>query len=112
MFGQSELKNRLQTMEWEVFCSQMKKEIRMSTNIQVVSNHLILTEDNGTVTFEKYENILRRRVNNSGHEVVLQNVSDVTFTLLPNRIRISVKDLHDKEYITNVYPFIDGSGTP
>jgi competence protein ComGF len=103
---------RLQEMEWDVFSSQIKKEIRMSTKGQVVSNRLILTEDGGSISFEKYENILRRRVNNTGHEVLLQNVAEVNFTLLPNMVRVDVKDLNHREYLLNVPTFLNWSSTP
>lgn len=99
-------------MEWDVFSSQIKKEIRMSTKGQVVNNRLILTEDIGSVTFEKYENILRRRVNNTGHEVLLQNVAEVNFTLLPNTVRVEVKDLNQIEHIVNVATFLNWGGNP
>jgi competence protein ComGF len=103
---------RLQEMEWDVFSSQIKKEIRMSTKGQVVNNRLILTEDIGSVTFEKYDNILRRRVNNTGHEVLLQNVAEVNFTLLPNTVSVEVKDLNQIEHIVNVATFLNWSGNP
>jgi competence protein ComGF len=112
MLQHNDPSKRLQEMEWDVFSSQIKKEIRMSTKAQVVSNRLLLTEDVGSITFEKYENILRRRVNNTGHEVILQNVSEVNFTLLPNTIRVTVKDLKQKEYIVNVSSYLNWSGIP
>src|SRR4051794_37227449 len=73
-----------QSMEWEVFCSQMKKEIRMVTQVDVVAGKLILTKDSDTIQYEKYGNNLRRRVNFTGHEIVLQNVSEVVFVILHN----------------------------
>lgn len=102
---------RLQAMEWDVFSSQIKKEIRMSTKAQVVNNRLILTEDTGSITIEKYENILRRRVNNTGHEVYLQNIAEVNFTLLPNTVRIAIKDLNQKEYTINIPSFLNWSSS-
>lgn len=103
---------RLQEMEWDVFSSQIKKEIRMSTKAQVVNNVLILTEDTGSITIEKYENILRRRVNSTGHEVLLQNIGEVTFTLLPNTVRVAVKDLNQKEYMIDIPSFLNWSSSP
>jgi competence protein ComGF len=103
---------RLQEMEWDVFSSQIKKEIRMSTKGQVVSNRLILTENTDSITFEKYENILRRRVNNTGHEVLLQNVAEVNFTVLPNMVRVDVKDLNHREYLVYVPTFLNWGSTP
>lgn len=108
----NDVQKRLQTMEWEVFCSQIKKEIRMSTKIQVVSNHLELTEDTGTITYEKYENLLRRRVNNTGHEVMFQNISAVKFTLISSTLNITAWDLNQREYKVNVYPYISWSAAP
>jgi competence protein ComGF len=112
MLQHNDLKERLQTMEWDVFCSQIKKEIRISTKFQVVGNRLILTQDSGTIYIEKYENILRRRVNSTGHEVLLQNVSEVNFTLMPASIKVAVKDLNQKEYTVNIYSLVYGGGTP
>lgn len=106
MLNHRDLEGRLQDMEWEVFCSQIKKEIRMSTNAEVADRNLVLSEDQGKVTFEKYENSIRRRVNDTGHEIVLQNVSQVMFTRLKNAIKISVKDLNGKDYTVTVYSFL------
>ncbi len=103
------LEGRIQELEWDVFCSQMKKEIRLSTGARVSGNSLILTEDVGTVIYEKYENVLRRRVNSTGHEVLLQNVTNVNFTLLKNSIYVSVKDLQGIDYNITVYSFLNWS---
>jgi competence protein ComGF len=102
----------MQAMEWDVFSSQIKKEIRMSTKAQVVNNRLILTEDTGSITIEKYGSILRRRVNNTGHEVYLQNIAEVNFTLLSNTVRINIKDLNRKEYMINIPSFLNWNGNP
>jgi competence protein ComGF len=110
MLQNSELEKRQQTMEWDVFCSQIKKEIRMSSKAQLVGTSLVLTEDAGTIVYEKYGNVLRRRVNYTGHEVLLQNVSEVNFSLMPNTVRVAVKDLNRRDYIVNVYSFLDWNG--
>lgn len=102
---------RLQRMEWDVFCSQIKKEVRMSQQTEIVSNKLFLTTEVGTVNYEKYGNVLRRRVNFSGHETLLQNISDVTFTIINNAVSITVKSLSGKSYKITIYPFIVGKGS-
>jgi competence protein ComGF len=107
ILGNTPQQGRIQDLEWEVFCSQMKKEIRMSTKVQVSANTLILTEDVGTVVYEKYQNILRRRVYMTGHEVLLQNIANVNFTMLKNSIRVAVKDLNGKDYTVTVYSFLN-----
>jgi competence protein ComGF len=98
---------RIQEMEWEVFCSQIKKEIRMSTRAEVVSGRLVLTEAPDTILYEKYGNNLRRRVNYTGNETLLQNVSEFTFTILNNAVKVTVKDLWGKEYSVVIYPLIN-----
>lgn len=98
---------RIQEMEWEVFCGQIKKEIRMSTHAEVVAGRLVLTEAPDTVIYEKYGNNLRRRVNYTGNETLLQNVSEYTFTIMNNSVKVTVKDIWGKKYAVSVYPLIN-----
>jgi len=93
----------IQEMEWTVFCSQIKKEIRMSSHAEVVSGKLILTKDADTIIYEKYGTNLRRRVNSTGNEIILQNVADFTFTLLNNAVKVNVKDIWEHEYSCIAY---------
>lgn len=102
----------LQSMEWEVFCMQMKKEIRLSSKAEVVSGRLILTKDGETVYYEKYGSYLRRRVNSLGHEILLQNVSNYSFTKMPNRILVTVTDLKGKNYSVTAYSLVDWGDGP
>ncbi|CAH2715378.1 hypothetical protein BACCIP111895_02562 [Neobacillus rhizosphaerae] len=103
---------QIQAMEWEVFCSQIKKEIRLSTRAQVIANRLILTKDTETIQYEKYGSNLRRRVNSTGHEILLQNVSQYSFTLLNNAVKVNVTDLWGKEYSVVVYSLVDWNTVP
>jgi competence protein ComGF len=97
---------RIQEMEWDVFCSQVKKEIRISSKVEVVSGRLVLTNNSESINYEKYGSNLRRRVNSSGHETLLQNVSSVTFTRINNSVKIIVKDVWGKEYNVVVHSYI------
>lgn len=98
---------QLQAMEWQVFCSQIKKEIRLSNRAEVISGRLILTKETETVQYEMYGSNLRRRVNSTGHEVILQNVSQYSFTVLNNSVKVVVTDLWGKEYSLIIYPLIN-----
>ncbi|WP_052404776.1 competence type IV pilus minor pilin ComGF [Bacillus rubiinfantis] len=98
---------KLQEMEWEVFSNQFKKEIRQSSQVQVKSGKLYLIKGNETVNYEKYDTNLRRRVNDSGHEIVLQNVSVYSFSLLNNAVKLTVRDSWGKEYSIIAYSIID-----
>ena len=107
MLNNRDIKERLQVMEWEVFCSQIKKEIRMSQNVEVIAGNLILSKDNETIIYEKYKNVLRRRVDNSGHEVLLQNVSNVVFKRLDHAVKVSVNSVSGETYTITIYASID-----
>jgi competence protein ComGF len=96
-----------QKMEWEVFCSQIKKEIRMSSSVEVISGRLILTIDMNTIQYEKYGSNLRRRVNNTGNETLLQNVSNVSFSLQKNAVIFTVKDTWGENYSLTAYSYFD-----
>jgi len=101
----------IQEMEWTVFCSQIKKEIRTSSHAEIVSEKLILTKDTDTVIYEKYGSNLRRRVNSTGHEIILQNVREFSFTLINNAVRVTVKDIWGNDYSCKAYSLINW-GTP
>ncbi|NWQ40007.1 ComGF family competence protein [Bacillus sp. EB106-08-02-XG196] len=98
---------RLQNMEWDVFCSQIKKEIHISSKVEVVSGNLVLTLGNEKVLYEKYGSNIRKRVNSTGHETLLQNVSMVTFTRINNSVKITVKDVWEREYSVVVQSYIE-----
>ncbi|MFK9093273.1 competence type IV pilus minor pilin ComGF [Bacillus salipaludis] len=100
----------LQAMEWEVFSSQMKKEIRLSTRAVVDSGRLILTKDTETVQIEMYGSNLRRRVNSTGHEIILQNVSQSTFSIINSAVKIAVTDTRGKEYVVTCYSLVNWTG--
>jgi competence protein ComGF len=98
---------RLQEMEWDVFCSQVKKEIRSGSKAEVISGRLVVTLNSDNIYYEKYGSNLRRQVNSSGHEILLQNVASVTFTRINNSVKISVIDVWGKEYSVMVYSYIE-----
>lgn len=106
LLNNSDSQERLQEMEWQLFCSQMKKEIHVSSKIEIMSGKLVLTNNNETVYFEKYNQTLRRRVNSTGHEIALQNVSSVNFIRENRAVRIIVTDIWGNEYSTLIHSFV------
>ncbi|KKK33324.1 hypothetical protein WQ57_25105 [Mesobacillus campisalis] len=96
----------LQRLEWEVFASQFKKEVRLSSNATVQGDRLVLARNEETVQFEKFGTNIRRRVNGTGHEIVLQNVAWVRFLPLPQGVIIQVTDLNGNQYEVTSRSFI------
>lgn len=101
-----DIESRIQRMEWEVFISQIKKEIRTSNKITVANQKLFLEKDGQVITYEKYGTNIRRRVNNTGHEILIQNVSFFKFEKIINGVYVSVTDKFGQEYIENIRAFI------
>ncbi|WP_316569622.1 competence type IV pilus minor pilin ComGF [Neobacillus sp. YIM B06451] len=102
--------HRLQEMEWDVFLNQAKKEVRISSSAEVVSGRLILKNGNDTIIYEKYGNLLRRRVNFSGHEVLIQKIASASFSRNGQTITIFIKDLNGKEYRGRIQSFVNWEG--
>jgi len=95
----------LQEMEWEVFILQLKKETKIAQNIDVSNNKLLLYVDRRVVTYEKYESSIRRRVDSTGHEVALQGIKNVNFTIHKNgfRLKVTTRFAREKEASISSY---------
>jgi competence protein ComGF len=105
--GVNLVNSRHQAMQWEVFSSQIKKEIRMSQRIDPQINRLLLTKDTVTITYELSGSNLRRRVNFTGNEILLQNVKSVRFESLKNGVVIKVEDIWDRNYIFSARSYLN-----
>jgi competence protein ComGF len=99
--------SRLQTMQWEVFSSQIKKEIRMSQKINPQVNRLFLTRDSDLILYEKSGTNVRRRVNLTGNEILLQNIKSIQFDSIKNGTIVKVEDIWSKKYSFTTRSFIN-----
>lgn len=106
ILDQQSIDKRLQRMEWEVFHSQLKKELRMSDGISINSK-LTLERDGQSIIYEKYGQNIRRRVDLKGHEVVLQKVERVSYTSIRNGVRIDVKDVFGNDHTATIRSFLN-----
>lgn len=100
------LEQRTENLEWEVFLSQMKKETRLSNPVTVLGDKLLLQKNGDTILYEKYGSNIRRRVNYTGHETLLQNVASVRFEKATGGYDIYVQDLKNNEYSAKIRSFI------
>lgn len=101
------VEDSLQSMEWEVFQAQLKKEIRMSEDVTVGSNKLTLRKNEQTILYEKYGASIRRRVDFKGHEIVMQNVKSVAFEKLMKGVQIVVVTTLDQTKMTIIRTLVD-----
>jgi competence protein ComGF len=100
---QSERFNRL---EWQVFARQITSEVREAREVEIKQSAIYLYKFNGEkVSFEKYGNLIRRRVNGQGHEILLQSISAVQYKMEHDGIRVKVRTEQGKEYETFIMTF-------
>jgi competence protein ComGF len=90
---------RFSRLEWQVFARQITSEVREAREMEIKQSTIYLYKFNGEkVSFEKYGNLIRRRVNGQGHEILLQSISDVQYKLEHDGILIKVMTEQGKEY--------------
>lgn len=100
----------LQQLKWEVFLQQAKKEIRTVEDCYVQNNMIVMEKGGSIITYGKYQDKIRRRVNYTGHEVLLQNINSVTFEQKYNGVKITVYDVENRKYEAIIRTYIDVPG--
>ncbi len=102
--------------EKTLFLNQLSMEVSEATSIIVQGNTLILMKPNGTtVLFEKFGTLVRRRVNSTGHEVMLTRVKEITFTETKDGIVIVLVDEDGAQLskrLSRAYVLTKGSDNP
>lgn len=80
-------------MEWEIFVNQLAMEYREAKEVGIHATTLTLKmENNQIITYERYEDKIRRRVDASGHEVVLQHIKNIMYEQQKERLLIRSTD--------------------
>ncbi|MCA0986005.1 competence type IV pilus minor pilin ComGF [Guptibacillus algicola] len=80
-----------QQEEEQLFYVLVAREVRGASYVVTNGKNLTLTKPSGdTITFEMYGNVIRRRVNGTGHEVVLQGVKGMTIEISGPRIKVGL----------------------
>ncbi|MFT8319437.1 MAG: competence type IV pilus minor pilin ComGF [Bacillus sp. (in: firmicutes)] len=101
---------QLKEMEWQLFVSQLKKEVRMSENIYVENNKLFMYIDGENIQYELYTDKIRRRVNAAGHEVTLQDVAAVQFSEIQNGVKVKVKNKYNQQKEVLIWNYLQHEG--
>jgi competence protein ComGF len=100
--------NSLNPFELEVAKQQISFEIREAKEVSIESASIKLeNHDNQTIQYEQYNNILRRRVNNSGHEVVLQRINSVEFGLVSKGVKLTIFDESNIIHVIVIKRWVD-----
>ncbi|MGK4041117.1 competence type IV pilus minor pilin ComGF [Heyndrickxia oleronia] len=83
--------------EWTLFLIQLRKEMRESDGWDVSNNRLFLKRNNQMIMYEQYGNVLRRRVDSEGHEIVLQNIDQVLFRVNDLKLQVHIQFINDHQ---------------
>jgi competence protein ComGF len=96
----------LHPFEWEVATAQIAMDVREAKKIVILEGMMTLEGFNqDVISYELYENMLRRTVNGTGHEVVLQNIASAEFSYIDGGISIAATDLQEEKYRMRVYRY-------
>lgn len=80
-----------QDEEAQLFYVLVAKEVRGAASVVTNGKTLTLTKPSGdTITFEMFGNVIRRRVNGTGHEVVLQGVKGMSIEVSGPRVKVGL----------------------
>lgn len=59
---------------------------------------LIYTAAGSTIKYEQYNNMVRRQVNDTGHELMLTNVHSISFEKFASSINIQIQMKNGEQY--------------
>jgi len=90
---------RFHPFEWNIFVRQMTIEVREAKEVEIDNHTVHLYKFTGEkISFERYGQNIRRRVNGQGNEIMLQNISGVEYKPEVNGIHLQVTSLQGKQY--------------
>jgi len=99
----------LNRLEWDNFIKEVQKEANKSIGYTIYSEMLVFEDRyHVQISYRKYATIIRRQKLNTGHEIVLQNVSSLIFKRNgKQKILVKVVDQNGVSYEKNVRLFTD-----
>lgn len=90
---------RIYEQEVELFFQQLARELKKAKTVFVEEDKIhFSTMEGELVTIEKYGDKVRRQVFQSGHEVMLQKIKDMTVRYVKNGVVVIIADVNGKVY--------------
>lgn len=100
------IESGIRRMEWEIFSSQVKKEIRSADEMTVNRENIMMKIDGKVIFYEKYGTSIRRRVDFQGHEILLQNLSSFRFERIEEGFEMTAWDLNGVKHFAKFQNYI------
>lgn len=93
------------TLSLQQFFYILQNEMYLAHDVTYTNNQLLLSKNNKVVSFERYGGLIRRRVNNTGHEVYHRNVNNFEVNGVTNGIIVTITttsgDVYERILTTN-----------
>jgi len=81
------------------FFNFLSDELMLATDYSVSKNKLVLDDlDGNKISFEKYNNVILRKVDGEGHDIYLRDVQTIGFIDLLYGIQVEVTSLEGETY--------------
>ncbi|MGM0864561.1 MAG: competence type IV pilus minor pilin ComGF [Bacillota bacterium] len=94
MKGFSTIKNDMvppHYYEWNLFNESLRNELWRGENVVITPDKISFLVSGESISYEKYHQSIRRRVNNQGHEVVLQSVDSFSFASISQGVYMDLE---------------------
>jgi len=84
----------------------LRDELIQSSNIEVNSQSISYKLENGDVaTFSQYKDLIRRQVENKGHEIYLRDIDKISFETVTHGVRTTIKTSQGVTYEKTLFLF-------
>jgi competence protein ComGF len=77
--------------EWNLFSESLGNEVWDTGGIIVSPERISFEKEGEWITYERYQNSVRRKVNDRGHEVVLQSIHSLALSEVPQGVKVKVE---------------------
>ncbi|MGE6752087.1 competence type IV pilus minor pilin ComGF [Rossellomorea sp. NPDC071047] len=94
MKGFSTIKNDMvppHYYEWNLFNESLRNELWRGESVVITPDNISFLVSGESISYEKYNQSIRRRVNNRGHEVVLQSVDSFSFASIIQGVHMELE---------------------
>ncbi|MFD1018735.1 competence type IV pilus minor pilin ComGF [Thalassobacillus hwangdonensis] len=99
IFPMLHLENEYDELNVRQFFTFIETEVNISNEVIITSNLLVFSSPDGeAITFETYGNSIRRQVNGSGHELLINGVNAIHYTDMGRWFTCRIETEEGKHY--------------
>ncbi len=81
------------------FFNFLRDELMLATDYSISKNKIVLDDLEGKkVSFERYNNVILRRVDGLGHDIYLRDVQAIDFTDISYGVQVEITSLRGETY--------------